>query len=176
MEAILEEQSLRTPLASHRRNAVASVKVRHYVRGASAPFFVALFCVLLEHCPSRHFFGSATVASRTLSAFLDVLVLALFLRVYSAKVLFDWHRILSHVFMLPLSAPSTARTIGSLEGSYNPVNSVAEPHKILIQQTIAKTSARMKPTPTARRKLPVVAKFPCVPLAEAGSSGSSSDQ
>ena len=74
----------------------ASVRVRHYVRGGSAPFFVASFCVLLEHCPSRHFFGSSTVASRALGAFLDVLVLALFLRAYAAQVLFNWHSILLH--------------------------------------------------------------------------------
>jgi hypothetical protein len=88
---------------------------------------MALFFMLLEHGSGRHFFGSVTVAPRALSAFLDVLVLALFLLAHAAQVLFTWHRILVSTSNVA-AITSLKTTIGGLDGSYHPANSVAQPH------------------------------------------------
>jgi fumarate reductase subunit C len=75
----------RTQMASRGSNAAASLREGSALRSAwfSVPFFVAFVFVLFEYRPSSHLFGSVTVASRPLGAFLNVLVLALFFRAYA---------------------------------------------------------------------------------------------
>ncbi len=54
-------------------------------------FFVTLPFVLLHNGPSGHFLGPLTVAPRLLSAFLDVLVLALLFAADSSQMFLTWH-------------------------------------------------------------------------------------
>src|SRR6266705_4890059 len=52
---------------------------------------VAFLFVLLQHGPRRHFFGPLAIASRPLRILLDMLVLSLFFRSDSTKMLLSWH-------------------------------------------------------------------------------------